>query len=472
MSEKTWRKRALAVGAGVGLSALVLAGCTSPGGGAEETEEPVADTTVTVAQTNELTSLNTLTPTGNLDVNGAVDYLTNDSFFYISPSLEVIPNDGFGTMEKVSDDPLTVVYTINEGLTWSDGEPITANDLLLGWASGSGYYDDATLDPETGDITSGTQYFQPAGGTTGLDTTAYPEIGEDNLTLTIEYSEPFVDWNLTGLIGKPIHIVAKKAGTTVDELVAAFEDTPKGDAAAPAEPNETIKAAADFWNTGYDMTSFPDDPDLLVGNGPFILDSWEPTQSATFVLNENYGGTHTPAYSEIVMRFIGDPNAQTTALQNGEVDVISPQANADLLTNLEAIPDIEIQQGDDLGWDHLDVKQSGVFADLAVRQAFLKTIPRQQILDAIVAPLNPEAEVLNSLVYLASQPEYADDRRAERLGRVCRGRHRRRQGAPRRCDPDGSTDVQHQQPEPCRSVQGDPGVGHAGRLQHRRRRRR
>ena len=59
-------------------------------------------------------------------------------------------------MEKTSDDPLTVKYTINEDLKWSDGEPITADDLLLGWAIGSGYYDDATLDPETEEVAAET----------------------------------------------------------------------------------------------------------------------------------------------------------------------------------------------------------------------------------------------------------------------------------------------------------------------------
>lgn len=410
MSDKKWRRRALALGVGVSAGALVLAGCGAPGGGSNDAEAPdVVDTTVTTALVNELTSFNDETPTGNMDTNGAVDYLTNETFFYVDPELNVVPNEGFGTMEKVSDDPLTVEYKINEGLTWSDGEPITTDDLILGWAVGSGYYDDATIDEASGEVLSGTQYFQPAGGTTGLDTTEFPEVSDDKLTLTLTYDTPFVDWNLTGLIGKPIHVVAEKAGVSVDELVEAFATAPAGDAAAPGEPNATIKAAADFWNTGYDMTSFPDDESLLVGNGPFILDSWEPTQSATFVLNENYGGSHNPAYSELVMRFIGDANAQVTALQNGEVDVVAPQPSADTLSTLEGISGLQILQDADLGWDHLDLRQSGVFADLNVRQAFLKTIPRQQILDAIVTPVNPDAEVLNSLVYLASQTELYDE---------------------------------------------------------------
>lgn len=404
MAESTWRRRGLAALATAGVGAVVLAGCTSPESGDQETEQPAADATVTVAVVNELTSFNDATPTGNVDVNGAVAYLTNETFFYVDPELNVIPNEGFGTMELISEEPLTVQYTLNEGLTWSDGEPITANDLLLGWASGSGYYDDATLDA-AGDVTSGSLYFETAAGTTGLDLTDYPEISDDNLSLTITYSEPYVDWNLQGLIGKPLHVVAEKAGYSVDEVLEAFQNTPEGDPAAPADANPVLRSVADFWNTGFDTTSLPDDAALYVGNGPFVIDSWEPTQSATFVLNENYQGTHTPAFSELILRFIPDANAQVTGLQNGEIDVVSPQASADTLTLLEGLSGVEILQGNDLGYDHIDLKQGGVFEDPNVREAFLKTIPRQQILDAIVTPINPDAEVLNSQVYLASQTE-------------------------------------------------------------------
>lgn len=404
------RRRIAGVTAAVGATALVLAGCSAPGGESNgDGAQPVSDSLVTVATVNELTSFNANTPTGNVDVNGLVEYLTNEWFFTIDPELNVVPNEGFGTIEQVSEDPLVVEYTLNEGLLWSDGEPITANDLLLGWAARSGYYNDATLDPETGEVVSGTQYFDHVEAGVGVDATSFPEISEDGLSLTLTYSEPYADWNLVRLVDKPIHVVAEESGSTVDELVEAFETTPQGDPAAPAEPNPTIAAAGEFWNTGFDATSLPDNAALTVSNGPFVIEAWEPTQSATFVLNENYQGTHTPAFSEIVVRFIADANAQVQALQNGEVDVVAPQASADTLTQLEGISGVEILQGDDLGYDHIDLRQSGVFADENVREAFLKTIPRQQILEAIVSPINPDAEVLNSQVYLASQTEpYAE----------------------------------------------------------------
>ena len=51
----------------------------------------------------------------------------------------------------------------------------------------------------------------------------------------------------------------------------------------------------------------------------------------------------------------------------------------------------------------------GVFEDKDVREAFLLTVPRQQILDSLIKPMDPEAEVLNSQLYVVSDTENYDD---------------------------------------------------------------
>lgn len=407
----TRMKRVAAVAAVAGASALVLAGCTTTG---EETGGGDGAGTITVATTNAFTSFNGDTPEANLDTNGMVGYLTGVSgglglggFMRLDADYSVLTDDSFGTYEKLSDDPLTVKYTLNEGLKWSDGEPITADDMLFSWVQSSGYFDDATIDPATGEATTGTQYFTLAGSTAGLDTTAFPEISDDNLSLTIEYSQPFVDWELVNMIGKPAHVIAEKAGVSLEELIALFNELPAGDPAAPVEPNATLKAAADFWNTGYDVTAMPTDESLLVASGPFIVTDFTPESDITLEKNPEYQGDLSPAYDRLIIRFIGDANAQVTALQNGEVNAIQPQPSADTLTALENAGSV-VHPGDQLSYDHVDLNFSGVFADPAVREAFLKTIPRQQLVDSIITPVNPEAGVLNSQIFLPTDAQYAD----------------------------------------------------------------
>ena len=409
MSNPVWRKRALVVASGVAVGALALAGCTPS---APAPGESSANASAIIAEVNELTSFNPNTSQGNIDINSKISYLTRSGFFYIDDKLNVVPDTSFGKMEKISDDPLTVEYTLNEGLTWSDGDAIDTDDLLFGWAAMSGYFDDYTLGDD-GKIASGTQLFDVAGSTAGVNTTEVPVVSDDKLSLTLTYGTPFVDWNLLQLIDEPVHVVADKAGVTVEELITAITTTPKGDAAAPVTPNPTIKAAADFWNTGFDVTSLPDDPSLFLSSGAFIVDEWAPTQSVTLKRNDKYTGDLKPAYDEMVVRFIGDSNAQVTALQNGEVDVINPQASEATLETLEGLSGIQVLQGAQLAYDHVDLKFDGVFADAAVREAFLKTIPRERILASLITPINPEAQVLNSQVYVTSEGKIYDESAAQ-----------------------------------------------------------
>lgn len=393
-----------------GVAALALSACTTSGSTGGSTAAKGG--TVTVAVVNDLTSLNSQTPQGNLDTNGQVGYLDGSygsGFQYIDNNYKIVHDDSYGKFEKVSDDPLTVKYTLPKDAKWSDGEPVTADDMILGWAMQSAYFDSATLDPDSGEVKSGTQYFTPAAGTAGIDQTEFPTVSDDNRTITLKYAKPFVDWELFNPIAQPAHIVAKKAGlSSAADLTKLLKGLPKGDKANPQPADPTLKKAADFVNTGYDITAFPTDKDLLVASGPYVVSSWTPGQSITMTKNKYFWGDNKGNVDKIVFRIIPDANAQVTALQNGEVDIINPQASADTLTALKATS-AKVLTGDQASYDHLDLNfGSPTFADPKVREAFLKTIPRQQILDSIVTPVNSKAKVLNSQIWLPNQSEYAD----------------------------------------------------------------
>ncbi len=392
-----------------GVAALALSACTTSGstGGSSAPKGG----TVTVAVVNDFTSFNSQTPQGNLDTNGQVGYLDGSygtGFQYIDSNYKIVHDDKFGKFEKLSDDPLTVKYTLNKNDKWSDGQPVTADDMVLAWAIASGYYDSATVDPNTGKVTKGTQYFSIAGSTAGIDTTAFPTIGDDNTSITLKYGTPYVDWELVNPIAQPAHIVAKKAGlSSAADLTKLLKSLPKGDPANPQPADATLKKASDFVNNGYDVTAFPTDKDLLVSSGPFYVSAWTPGQSLTMSRNKYYDGGLKPNVDKIVFRIIPDANAQVTALQNGEVDVINPQASADTLTALKQTS-AKVLTGAQASYDHLDLNfASPVFKDEKVREAFLKTIPRQQILDSIVTPVDPKAKVLNSQIWLPNQSDYA-----------------------------------------------------------------
>jgi peptide/nickel transport system substrate-binding protein len=420
VTDKNRRRGRVLAGLAIGTAAMVaLAGCTTttPAPSASGSAAPGegAGGTISVAQTNAATALNGDTADANLNTNGMIDYLTGNSdgpgsFFRVDNEFNLVPDETNGTVELVSESPLVVQYTLDPEAVWSDGTPMTTTDLLLNWAIGSGYYDDATY-AEDGTVSGGNAYFSLAGSTAGLDTTEFPEIDEEAGTLTLTYGEPFVDWNLVNLIGKPAHVFAEKAGFgSVDELATFLEETPAGDPENPAEPNEQLQALADFWNTGYVITAMPEDESLLVSAGMWVVKDFQADDGGfiSFEPNPEWRGEIAPSYDELIIRFIGDPNAQITALQNGEVQVIEPQPSADTIAAIEAFNGTLIQ-GSQLSYDHLDLNfGSEVFSDPVVREAFLLTIPRQQILESIVTPVQPDGEVLNSQQFVTNQPQYED----------------------------------------------------------------
>lgn len=376
--------------------------------------------TITVAETNQFFSFNPSTANGNTDINSKIiEKATRAHFYYINDELEVVRDESFGTYEITSEDPLTVEYTVNEGVTWSDGEPIDGDDLLLAWAVYSGYFNgpgaDGEPDPVDAEDGDDISYFAYAGDTSTLGLTALPELSNDGRTITLVYSEPAADWEIAFDVDAPAHVVAKNAGLADGQALIDLINS-----AAPNEENAELRAVADFYNTGFDSTTLPDDPELYLASGPFIVSDVEENQTVTLVKNEAYTGDLQPQVDTIIMRTIGDATAAVQALQNGEVDVISPQSSADTLQALQALEGVTVHTGDQLAYDHIDLtfNNGGPFdpatygGDAAtaqlVREAFLLSIPRQQIVDAVVIPQKPDGIVLNSTLFVASQNAYED----------------------------------------------------------------
>lgn len=401
-----------ALAAGVAAGALVLSGC------AGQQSEIVEGSTLSVAWNQPFYSYNQYTSFGNATANANIIYATNSGFNYYNNVPELVQDTSFGSYELVSEDPLVVKYTIADGVKWSDGTAVDAVDILLHWAALSGALDTPDFDPseftdpDTGEFTddypTDVVYFDsgsdPAFGL-GL-VQDVPEISDDKKSITLTYTEPFVDWELqitTGFL--PAHIVAEKALEleTPEESKAAIVDAiTNGDEAA-------LAAISSFWNSGFNFTEMPEDTDLVVGSGPYTITDFVADQYITLTANENYVGDHAPDVEEITVRFIEDPLAAVQALQNGEVQVISPQATADVATALADL-DVTVLGGTEGTYEHIDLQfdqsKSGHFNNPLIREAFMKIIPRQEIVDKLIKPILPDAEVRNSQVFLPGADGY------------------------------------------------------------------
>lgn len=413
-------RRIGAAGAAVAAGALVLAGC-APGGGSEIVE----DTALTVAWNQAFYAYNTNTSDGNATANNNIIYMTTDGFAYYDNGPALVQNTDFGTYEKISDDPLQVKYTIKDGVKWSDGTPVSAADMLLSWAANSGIFNNVEpeVDPETGEVLNQDAidagvFFDSASIGGGLDLiTETPEVDGNSVTLT--YSEPFVDWELAfNLQLIPAHVVYQQSvdaeASDSDAAAAMLTAIQEGDV-------DVLGPASAFWSHGYDMVETPDNADLLLSYGPYILTELVQDEYVTLTANENYTwGTHKPTIETITVRFIGDPLAAVQALENGEVSIIAPQSTADILTALEGLDNATVETTSDATYEHIDltVNNGGPFDPatyggdaekaLKVRQAFLKTIPRAEIIEKLIKPLNPNAELNDSQTLLPGAPGYED----------------------------------------------------------------
>jgi len=415
---------------------------------------------VRVAWNDPLLSFNTQTSRGNATANANVTYFmglgSGGGFNYYDQDLNFINNDSFGTCTVVSLDPLKIKYTVKDGVTWSDGTQIDAADMVLSWAARSTHFNDAnTIVTDTGvtaeadadgnpvvldasgnpvafadvpfnddgSLPEGYTY-KPAAGVSfdAVDEgqkliSQFPEISDDGRSATFTYDQYYVDYQLSApAVGVPAHIVAERALGLTDPAKAkqALLDAFKN------KDSAALKKISEFWNTGFDTTKLPSDKGLYLSAGPYVVSAYNELSELTFDINPMYKWGPKPKVKTIVYRIIGDPTAAVQALQNEEIDIIHPQATADILTQLQALKDrgVEVANSDEGTYEHVDLAMAngGPFDPatyggdaakaLAVRQAFLKTIPRQEIIDRLIKPLNPKASLRNSFSTVPGSPAY------------------------------------------------------------------
>ncbi|MEO5535456.1 MAG: ABC transporter family substrate-binding protein [Pseudolysinimonas sp.] len=406
-------KRLVAAGAVVLASAIALSGCTPP-----RASEIVAGTNITVAMNDVFSGYNTALTNLNSLYNAQVAYMALDGFSYYDDTPNLVKNTDFGTYAKTSDDPLTVKYTINPGVKWSDGTAVDGADMLLYWASITTHRTDgkAETDEDTGAVTSQTGTFWNTGAAegTGFDlVSAVPTLSDDNRSMTVVYDKPYADWELVSPIGVSAHGTVQMAypGKYDTDAAKAKSDLIK----AVQDADYTFLApVSKSYNNDYTFNVMPDaaHKQALLSNYAYTITGMKADDSVTLTANPNYTWGPSPKFQTITVRAIPDSQAQLTALQNGEIQIAAGQPTPDIAAALAAgIPNVAYVGASEGSFEHVDlqVTNGGPFDPasyggdakkaLAVRQAFLKTIPRQDIIDKLVKPLQSNAEVMNSLVF-------------------------------------------------------------------------
>lgn len=235
----------------------------------------------------------------------------------------------------VSDDGTVYTFHLREGLKWSDGEPLTAEDFRYAWIR--------QIDPSVGGYTPDL-FFEIVNAEAYLngEVTDPAEVGIavlDELTLEVTLTQPAAYW---------LRVTGTNAYFPVRQ--------------------DVIEEHGDSWT----------DPETFVGNGPYKLDEWVRDQRIEFVKNPEYTGPWADSrhIDRIIYRTFQDPwNEALTPYEAGEVDAaLIPAADlervesdAEMADNVVRIP---LAGGSIMVFD----TQSAPTDDPLVREALVRAV--------------------------------------------------------------------------------------------------
>jgi peptide/nickel transport system substrate-binding protein len=276
-------------------------------------------------------------------------------------SYELIPK--LADKPEVSPDFLTYTYKLRPNVTFSDGVPLTGEDVIFTIkAIKNPYADDAPL----------RNYFESV--------KSVELVNGDKSTVKFTLTKP--NWRGVYVLGS-FRVVAKHIldPQGVNDKIS-FDDLKDFTSAAK---NPEIRKFADFLNS----QEVSRDAKYLVGSGPYMFEKWETGQGVTLKRNPNYwDAKNAPNYPEkIVFKTIQDNSAALVSAKNKEVDamyVIKPEDYYKNLENPDQFGIIKAKPSEPaysyIGWNELNP----LFQDKNVRMALSLLIDRKTIIDKVL----------------------------------------------------------------------------------------
>ncbi len=279
------------------------------------------------------------------------------------PDGSIIPNlvTEVPTIENgmLAEDLKSVTFKLKEGVTWSDGEPFTAADVV--------FTRDWIMNPENASVSIGT--WEPISTIEAVD----------DLTVRVGYETANANW------------------------YAPFAGTGNG----PILPKHIleVEGSADAFNAN------------PIGTGPFVVESFSPNDQVIYQANPNYRDPNKPYFASVNLKGGGDAaSAARAVLQTGEWDhawnlQVEPAVLADLAkggkgtfyavagTDLERININHSDPNTEVEGQRSYYKQPHPFlSDKAVRQAMNLATDRDTITTQFYGEGElPTPDVLNGL---------------------------------------------------------------------------
>jgi len=305
-------------------------------------------------------------------------------------------SDAMVSATQSSSSPQTVVYKIKPNAVWSDGTPIDASDFVYNWLVNAG------ADPNM--LSAAPAGYNQISSVVGSDS---------GKTVTVTFSTPFPDWkSLFGLL-LPAHIAAKH-GYDESLTLAKLTADVKALNGAATSTGAVLQLENSF---NYFTSTAP-----VVSSGPYVIAS-APSDGSSVTETKNPKWYGSAAHLDtMVYKYIADASQEPTALQNGEVQVIFPQPQTDLVTQIKGMGSaVKYQIAAGYENEHFDFNLDSPALGgkteaaqeapdkVALRTAMFTATNRSAIIARTEGLFDPTAAPLNNRFFIPQQAGYADN---------------------------------------------------------------
>ena len=227
---------------------------------------------------------------------------------------------------EFSDDHLSLTYHLRPGLVWSDGQPITAEDVEFTFDL---LMNDKVASPRQGE----TEYIESV-------------IAQDPLTVIFKFKEAYPDQMF--------------------------------DTAGEVLPKHLLKDSDPATFRSHEFGRKP------ISSGPFVLDKWVPQQYVAVVPNPKYFGDRS-YLDKVIFKVVPDNTNLLMQLKTGEVDVMVDLPLIEVEELQKSNPEIAIYPTSGRVYYYLGYNNDHVlFEDRQVRRALTMAIDRQGIINALM----------------------------------------------------------------------------------------
>lgn len=313
---------------------------------AEETvEEETIEEEVDSSVAQELTFVVPSEPDGidpGVTNNSFAQYVLQNCFEGLvtyDSSGSIVP--GNAESWDISDDGLVYTFHLRDGLKWSDGTDLTAEDYVYAYQR--------VLIPET--------------------TAQYVSMFTDYIVNAQEYYDGTAteeELGIQALDDQTLEITLIQPTSFFIDLVSMWCFDPVQE--------ETVEENGDRWTAS---------ADTYISNGPFKMEEISLGEGYVLVKNENYWDADNVTLDKITLRIIADNATALTAYESGEVDGIRSISTADY-ARLKA-DNAGIQSVSSYGTVYYNINCSAEpYDDPLVRKALNLAIDRQSIIENVV----------------------------------------------------------------------------------------